>query len=100
MTQSASSYRLSVAGGLRVVTGPLALVAANVAALVARGYRVWVRDPRDSVLAIDTEDGQLHVIFHPSRDASAMAPPWVDRLSDLMAEISNEPTNPERSNTP
>jgi hypothetical protein len=54
-------------------------VAANVAALVARSYRVWVRDPDERVVAV--------------------ASPWVDRLSDLLAEISNT-TNQERSNTP
>jgi hypothetical protein len=41
MTPSASSYRVTVAGGLPVASGPLPLVVA------ARGYRVWVRDIGD-----------------------------------------------------
>lgn len=45
MSRAASSYRVTVAGGLAVASGPLALAAANIAVLVARGYRVWVREP-------------------------------------------------------
>ena len=101
MTRPASTYRVSVAGGLRVAAGPLALVAANVAALVARGYRVWVRDPDDRIVAVHADGDGLHVSFHPGDDAATSAPqPWVGRLSDLLAEISNTPTNQERSSTP
>jgi len=100
MTRPASTYRVSVAGGLRVTAGPLALVAANVAALVARGYRVWVRDADDRVVAVHADGDGLHLIFHPGLGAPSAAPPWVGRLSDLLAEISNTPTNQERSSTP
>ncbi len=99
MTASSSTYRVNVAGGLRVASGPLALVAANAAALVARGYQVWVRDPDQGVVAIHQQDGVLHIRFHPGPGATA-ASPWMDRLSDLLAEISETPTNQERSNTP
>ncbi|MGI8776915.1 MAG: hypothetical protein ACR2LJ_05905 [Acidimicrobiales bacterium] len=100
MTGSTSTYRVSVAGGLRVAAGPLALVAANVAALATRGYRVWVRDPDDRVAAIYVDADQIHLTFHPCPGADPMPPPWVGRLSDLVAEISNTPTNQERSTTP
>lgn len=100
MTRPASTYRVSVAGGLRVAAGPLALVAANVAALVARGYRVWVRDADDRVVAVHADGDGLHLTFHPGHCAPSAAPPWVGRLSDLLAEISNTPTNQERSSTP
>ncbi len=101
MTSATANYRASVAGGLRVAAGPLALVAANVAALLARGYRVWVRDPDDRVVAIHTDADQLHLNFHPGPGTTPTPPPWVDRLSDLLAEISNTTnTNQERSNTP
>jgi hypothetical protein len=100
MTRPASTYRVSVAGGLRVAAGPLALVAANIAALVARGYRVWVRDTDDRVVAVHADGDALHLTFHPGHGAPSAAPPWVGRLSDLLAEISNTPTNQERSSTP
>ncbi len=100
MTATASTYRVSVAGGLRVAAGPLALVAANVAGLTARGYRVWVRDPDNRVAAIYVDADQLHLTFHPGPGADPTPPPWVGRLSDLVAEISNTPTNQERSTTP
>jgi len=93
-----STYRVNVAGGLRVASGPLALVAANAAALVARGYQVWVRDPDQGVVAMREQGGVLHISFHPGPGATS-PPPWMNRLSDLMAEISNTPTNQERSNT-
>ncbi len=99
MTGSSSTYQVNVAGGLRVASGPLALVAANAAALLARGYQVWVRDPDQGVVAIQQQDGVLHISFHPGPGA-VTTPPWMNRLSDLMAEISNTPTNQERSNTP
>jgi hypothetical protein len=101
MTRPASTYRVSVAGGLRVAAGPLALVAANVAALAARGYRVWVRDPDDRIVSVHADGDGLHVSFHPGHgEAPSAAPPWVGRLSDLLAEISNTTTNQERSSTP
>jgi hypothetical protein len=101
MTRLASTYRVSVAGGLRVAAGPLALVAANVAALVARGYRVWVRDADDRIVAVHADGAGLHLTFHPAQSAATSAPPpWVGRLSDLLAEISNTPTNQQRSSTP
>ncbi len=100
MTRPASTYRVSVAGGLRVAAGPLALVAANVAALVARGYRVWVRDPDGRVVAIQLDHDQHHLTYHPGPDTVSDHPPWVDRLSALLAELSNTTTNQERSNTP
>ncbi len=99
MTGSSSTYRVNVAGGLRVASGPLALVAANAAALVARGYQVWVRDPDQGVVAMHHRSGVLHISFHPGPGA-VTTPPWMNRLSDLMAEISETPTNQERSNTP
>jgi len=98
MTGSSSTYRVNVAGGLRVASGPLALVAANAAALIARGYQVWVRDPDQGVVAVHRAGGVLHITFHPSPGVTA--PPWMNRLSDLMAEISETPTNQERTNTP
>ncbi len=102
MTRTAATYRASVAGGLRVAAGPLALVAANVTTLVARGYSVWVRDPDEGVVAIHADGDHLHLSFHPGPGASPTPPPWVGRLSDLLAEISNttDNTNQERSNTP
>ena len=101
MTRHASTYRVTVAGGLRVAAGPLALVAANVAALAARGYRVWVRDADDRVVAVRADGDGLHLSFHPGHGAATSAPPpWLGRLSDLLAEISNTPTNQERSSTP
>lgn len=99
MTAHASIYRASVAGGLRVAAGPLALVAANAAAFAARGYRVWVRDAEQGVAAVHCDGGGLHLTFHPGPGASS-APPWMNRFSDLLAEISNTPTTQERSNTP
>ena len=100
MTRPASTYRVSVAGGLRVAAGPLALIAANVAALVARGYRVWVRDPDGRVVAIRLDHDQLHLTYHPGLGAPPEPPPWVGRLSALLAELSNTTTNQERSSTP
>ena len=100
MTRSASTYRVSVAGGLRVAAGPLALVAANVATLLARGYRVWVRDPDHRVVALHVDDAQLHLTYHPGPGTAPEPPAWVDRLSALLAELSNTTTNQERSNTP
>ena len=100
MTGHGSTYRVHVAGGLRVATGPLALVAANVATLTARGYRVWVRDPNQAVLAVHRDGEELHTDFHPGPGEALTAPPWVARLSELVSEISNTPTNQERSNTP
>ena len=100
MTRPASTYRVTVAGGLRVAAGPLALVAANVATLAARGYRVWVRDPDDRVVAVDVDAGQLHLTYHPGPGPASEHPPWVDRLSALVAELSTTTTNQERSNTP
>ena len=102
MTRPASTYRVSVAGGLRVATGPLALVAANVATLLARGYRVWVRDPDDRVVALHLDHDQFHLTYHPGPATAPELPPWVDRLSALLAELSNSntTTNQERSSTP
>ncbi len=100
MTRPASTYRVSVAGSLRVAAGPLALVAANVAALLARGYRVWVRDPDGRVVAIHLDHDQHHLTYHPGADTASEHPPWVDRLSALLAELSNTTTNQERSSTP
>ena len=100
MTRHASTYRVSVAGGLRVAAGPLALVAANVATLLARGYRVWVRDPDGRVVAIQLDHDQHHLTYHPGPDTASEHPPWVDRLSALLAELSNTTTNQERSSTP
>ena len=100
MTGPASTYRATVAGGLRVAAGPLALVAANVAALAARGYRVWVRDPDERVVSVHADDGRFTLTYHPGPGATTDAPPWADRLSALMAELSNTTTNQERSNTP
>jgi arginase family enzyme len=100
MTRPASTYGVSVAGGLRVATGPLALVAANVATLLARGYRVWVRDPDDRVVALHLDHDQLHLTYHPGPGTPPELPPWVDRLSALLAELSNTTTNQERSSTP
>lgn len=80
MTRPTSAYRVSVAGGLRVAAGPLALVAANVAALAARGYRVWVRDPDNRVVAVHEEGDGLHLTFHPGHGTPSAAPPWVGRL--------------------
>jgi hypothetical protein len=100
MTRPASTYRVTVAGGLRVATGPLALVAANAAALVARGYRVWVRDGDDRLVAVHGDGDGMHVTFHPGPGATTTPPPWVGRLSDLLAEISETATHQERSNTP
>lgn len=99
MSGPASTYRVSVAGGLRVAAGPLALIAPQVAALAARGYGVWVRDPDNRVVAVAGGRHQLHLTYHPGPGADPTAPPWVGRLSDLLAEISNTPTNQERSNT-
>ncbi len=99
MTGHASTYRVHVAGGLRVAAGPLALVAANVAALTARGYRVWVRDAEQGVVSVHRDNDVLHLSFHPGPGASS-PPPWMNRFSDLLSEISNTPTNQERSNTP
>jgi hypothetical protein len=98
MTGHVSTYRASVAGGLRVASGPLALVAANVASLTARGYRGWVRDPDQAVLAVHRDGEELHTTFHPGPGAARTAPPWVARLSELVSEISNTPTSEERSN--
>ena len=100
MTAGTGAYRVTVAGGLRMATRPLALIAANVAALLARGYRVWVRDADDAVVAIHADAEQFHLSFHPGPGANAPVPPWVDRLSDLLAEISDTPTNHGRSSTP
>ncbi len=96
MNGPSSTYRETVAGGLRVAAGPLALVAANVAALVTRGYRVWVRDPEQRVVSVHADGDQLTLTYHPG---SETAPPWVDRLSALLAEISETTTNQERSTT-
>ena len=98
MTGSSANFRVNVAGGLRVAAGPLALVAANASALLARGYQVWVRDHDQGVVAVHRDSGVLHISFHPGPGATA--PPWMNRLSDLLAEISEMPTNHERSNTP
>lgn len=99
MTAHTSTYRANVAGGLRVAAGPLALVAANVAALTARGYRVWVRDADQGLVAVHRDNDVLHLSFHPGPAASS-PPPWMNRFSGLLSEISNTPTNQERSNTP
>ena len=99
MTTHASTYRANVAGGLRVAAGPLAMVTANVAALTARGYRVWVRDADQGVVSVHRDKELLRLTFHPGPGA-ATPPPWMNRFSDLLAEISNTPTNHERSNTP
>ena len=100
MTGHASIYRASVAGGLRVAAGPRALVAANVAAFATRGYRVWVRDPDGRVVAIQLDHDQHHLTYQPGPDTASEHPPWVDRLSALLAELSNTTTNQERSSTP
>ncbi len=102
MTRPASTYRASVAGGLRVAAGPLALVAAYVATLLTRGYRVWVRDGAggDHVVEVFPDVDHLRLIYHPGPGAAGHAPAWVDRLSALLAEISDTPTNQERSTTP
>ena len=65
MTGPVSTYRATVAGGLRVAAGPLALVAANVATLAARGYRVWVRDPDGRVVSVRADDGRFTLTYHP-----------------------------------
>ena len=82
-----------------MAAGPLALVAANVATLTARGYRVWVRDADQGVVSVDRVHDVLHLSFHPGPGASS-PPPWMNRFSDLLSEISNTPTNQERSTTP
>lgn len=102
MTARTGVYRVTVAGGLRMATGPLALIAANVAALAAGGYRVWVRDGAgdDHVVEVFPDVDHLRLIYHPGPGAAGDAPAWVDRLSALLAEISDTPTNQERSTTP
>ena len=64
----------------------------NVGALAARSYRVGVRDPDDRVVAIHGDSGHLHLSFHSRPGASATPPPWVGRLSDLLAQIAPPPT--------
>ena len=98
MTGHVSTYRASVAGGLRVASGPLALVAANVVTFAARGYRVWVRDAEQGVVSVHRDNDVLHLTFDP-RPGAPSPPPWMNRFSDLLSEISNTPTNQERSNT-
>ena len=56
-----------------------------------------MRDPDQGVVAIRRADGVLHISFHPGPGGTA--PPWMNRFSDLLAEISETPTNQERSNT-
>jgi hypothetical protein len=61
---------------------------------------VWVRDPEGRVVSVHADGGRLTLTFHPGPGVTTDAPPWADRLSALMAELSNTPTNQERSNTP
>ena len=91
MSRPASSCRVSVAGGLRVAAGPLALV--------TRGYGVWVRDPDGGIVAVTGGAGGIDLTFHPGPGASPADPPWGARLSGLLSEISDIPTQ-ERSSTP
>lgn len=101
MTAGTGAYRVTVAGGLRMATGPLALIAANVVTLAARGYRVWVRDGAggDHVVEVLPDVDHLRLLYHPGPGAADHAPAWVDRLSALLAEISDTPTNQEGSTT-
>ena len=100
MTARSGAYRVTVAGGLRVATGPLALIAANVAALVARGYRVWVRDGDDRVVEISGDSRLLNLIYHPGSGAAGDAPAWGGPVLGPVGRDQRHPHQPRKEHHP
>ena len=84
-------YRLA-RDGRTVVTGPLALVAAQASSLAAEGHVAVLSDPEGSSCAVySAADGtvraewQRPLVLFPDR-AEVGPPGWLTRLHDLLTE--------------